>query len=51
MNDVEVPYFFRDEDWYYYDEEEEIYKLTDKAPVLAMVSYEEYYADEDATFD
>lgn len=50
MNDTGRPYFMNDEDWYYYDEEEEIYKLTDEAPLMAIISYEEFYAEDD-TFD
>lgn len=40
----DIPYFMQDEEWYYYDWEEMKYKLTDKAPVLAIISYEEFYA-------
>lgn len=45
--DVSRPYFMTNEDWYYYDEEEEIYKLTDEAPEEAIESYEEFYAEDD----
>lgn len=44
---VEMPYFMTNEDWYYYDDEEEIFKLTDKAPKEAIESYIEFYG----TFD
>ena len=40
--DVRAPYFIENEEWYYFDEEEEIYKLTDKAPQEAIDSYNEY---------
>ncbi len=39
------PYFMKNKDWYYYDEDEGILKLTDKAPLVAVKSYEEYYAN------
>lgn len=47
MNDVERPYFMENEEWYYYDEEEGIFKLTDKAPQEAIDSYNEFYSSED----
>lgn len=47
MEDRVTPYFIINEDWYYYDEEEEIYKLTDKATEKAKQSYIEYYSEED----
>lgn len=34
--------FMKDEKWFYYDEMEEIYKLTDLAPDAVKPSYEEY---------
>jgi hypothetical protein len=37
------PYFLSDKEWYYYDEEELCYKLTDKATKEAIKSYEEFY--------
>lgn len=39
----DVPYFFTNQEWYYYDSEEEIYKLTDKAPAEAVESYKLFY--------
>lgn len=39
----EQPYFLSNKDWYYYDEEDFCYKLTDKATKEAIKSYEEYY--------
>lgn len=47
MNDVETPYFMENEEWYYYDEKEGIYKLTDKAPKEAIESYKEFYREEE----
>lgn len=49
----EKPYFMENEDWYYFDEKEWRYKLTDKAPKKAIESYDEFYSDErgaDETF-
>lgn len=43
MNDMEVPLFFTNKEWYYYDEKEEKYKLTDKAPKEAIESYKQFY--------
>ncbi len=37
------PYFMNNEDWYYHDEKEWKYKLTDKAPEEAIKSYYEFY--------
>lgn len=37
------PYFLKDPAWYYYDEKEGCYKLTDKAPKKARKSYDEFY--------
>lgn len=46
MNDQVKPYFMENEEWYYYDEQEEIFKLTDKAPEKAKESYRQFYEDE-----
>lgn len=46
-NDIGVPYFITNEEWYYYDDEEGIYKLTDKATEKAKESYEEFYKEDD----
>ncbi len=43
--DYEVPYFMTNSEWYYYDEKEEIFKLTNKATEEAKKSYEEYYKE------
>jgi len=51
MMDYEVPYFIMNDEWYYYDEEEEIYKLTDKAPKEAIESYNKFYSEEDTDID
>lgn len=40
------PYFLTNEDWYYFDEDEFRYKLTDKAPEKAVESYKQFYSDE-----
>ena len=45
------PYFLTNEKWYYFDEEEWCYKLTDEAPSEAIASYKEFYADEDEAFE
>ena len=37
------PYFMTNKAWYYFDEEEFCYKLTDKAPAEARKSYQEFY--------
>lgn len=47
---LEMPYFLTNKDWFYYDDEEKIYKLTDKAPERARKSYEDFYK-EDVTDD
>ena len=39
------PYWHKNKDWFYYDEKEHIFKLTDKAPKEAKESYEEFYKD------
>lgn len=41
--EVKKPYFMKDKSWYYFDEEEFKYKLTDKAPQKAIESYKEFY--------
>lgn len=33
----------KNKDWYYFDEEDFIYKLTEKAPQKAIESYKEFY--------
>lgn len=41
------PYFMSNKEWYYFDEEEFMYKLTELAPEKAKKSYKEYYEDLD----
>lgn len=43
MTLTEKPYFLTNEEWYYYDYDEMVYKLTDKATKEAIKSYEEFY--------
>lgn len=43
MLKFEQPYFFQNEEWYYYDGKKNKYFLTDKAPEEAKKSYEEFY--------
>ena len=40
------PYFMKNPEWYYFDEDEFCYKLTDKAPPKAKRSFEAFYSDE-----
>jgi len=40
---VNEPYFLSNKKWYYFDEEEWRYKLTDKATEEAIESYNEFY--------
>lgn len=47
MSDLDMPYFMTNKSWYYYDEKEEIYKLTDNATEKAKQSYHEYYSEKD----
>lgn len=51
MKEIPMPYFLTNKEWYYHDEEEEIYKLTDKATPLAIISYYEFYEDNDTDID
>ncbi len=41
--DMPKPYFMENKEWYYFDEENFCYKLTDKAPKKAIESYKEFY--------
>jgi hypothetical protein len=41
---LEKPYFMENSEWYFFDEEEMMYKLTEKAPKKAVESYKEYYS-------
>ena len=40
------PYFMKNQAWYYFDEDEFCYKLTDLAPEKAKESYKEFYSEE-----
>lgn len=40
---LEKPYFMKNKEWYFFDEKDFCYKLTDKAPTKAIKSYEEFY--------
>ncbi len=40
---IEQPYFMNDESWYYFDLNDKKYKLTEKAPKSAIVSYKQFY--------
>lgn len=40
---AEEPYFMKNEEWYYFDEKEFRYKLTDRATDKAKESYKEFY--------
>lgn len=40
---ITEPYFLTNEDWYYFDEKECRYFLTDEAPEKARKSYVDYY--------
>lgn len=42
---LEEPYFMKNNEWFYFDEENLMYKLTDKAPDKAKKSYEEFYKE------
>ena len=44
---MDIPYFFTNTEWYYYDPVENIYVLTDKATKEAIESYNEFYSEED----
>lgn len=46
MKDMPVPYFYTNEEWFYYDEKEEMYKLTSEAPEEAIRSYYRFYSKE-----
>lgn len=40
---VEEPYFMTNKEWFYFDELEYCYKLTDKATQEAKQSYKDFY--------
>lgn len=43
------PYFMENLSWYYYDENEGKYILTDKAPKKAVDSYNKFYEELDGS--
>lgn len=51
MTVSERPYFMTNKEWYTYDEVEEKYVLTDKAPQEAIDSYNEFYKGLETQFD
>jgi hypothetical protein len=51
MTIFEKPYFMKNEDWFFFDEEECMYRLTEKATEKAKQSYEEYYKQFEASAD
>ena len=42
---LQEPYFMKNKEWFYFDEDAFMYKLTEKAPEKAKESYEEYYKE------
>ena len=46
-----TPFFITNDAWYTYDDENEMWVLTDKAPLEAVKSYEEYYAEDDVRLE
>ena len=40
---TEKPYFMTNKDWYYFDEKDFCYKMTEKATEQAKQSYKEFY--------
>lgn len=47
---LEQPYFMKNKDWYYFDDEEFMYKLTEDAPKKAIDSYNEFYAEKEEKY-
>lgn len=45
------PYFLKNKDWFYYDEEEMKYKLKKDAPAEAIKSYNDYYRQIEAQYE
>ena len=39
------PYFMKNKEWFYFDEKDFCYKLTDKATEEAQKSYKEFYKE------
>ena len=42
---IDMPYFMKNEEWYYFDVKGKRYKLTSKAPQKAKDSYKEFYKE------
>lgn len=42
---LKEPYFLKNEEWYYFDERNFCYKLTDKATEKAKQSYKDFYEE------
>ena len=40
---IDEPYFMTNEEWYYFETKDNMYKLTDVAPDKAIESYKEFY--------
>lgn len=40
---LDEPYFMKNKEWFYFDQTEWLYKLTDKAPQKAKESYADFY--------
>lgn len=40
---LDRPYFMNDKSWYYFDEKDWEYKLTENAPKKAIESYNDFY--------
>lgn len=43
MSTQAPPLFMEDPEWFYYDDKEGVYKLTEEAPKEARESYKEFY--------
>lgn len=43
--ELDMPYFMKNKDWYYFDPEDWMYKLTDQATEKARESYNQFYKD------
>lgn len=45
MKFLSEPYFMKNQEWFYFDEKEFCYKLTDKATEKAKESYAAFYEE------
>lgn len=50
MQFMERPYFYKKDEWWTHDKDGKII-LTDKAPVKAKLSYQEYFKELNAAWD